>query len=273
MNRVGAVASIDTASRLATSVVSARISRGVKRELVPNTLTVVSIDNIDILQVHAMVSSTDATRSWHGVSTQCVQPLPESTTTSERSKRCRSSPVQSPVVTIKSKRRCRTLTEEQSPHAHLVMPTALPTSVSTCNTTGDNYILDDESSSTKELSLSDFKIDSIEEKTLSALNHNLFKCLLLMYCDSNRRCSILPQLSSMLHCMQPEQLTTETSNVVYLEIQSEKADDKATLLKLLARLHQTFIAELGQQHLIVVGDAKIFNVIHSIKEEYGDHFK
>ena len=115
MNRVGAVASIDTASRLATSVVSTRISRGVKRERIPNTLSVVSIDNIDVLQVHAMVCSTDATLSWHGVSTQCVQPLPQSILLTEASKRRRSSPMQSPVVAIKPKRRCRSLTE-RSPH-------------------------------------------------------------------------------------------------------------------------------------------------------------
>ena len=111
MNRVGAAASVDTASRLATSVVHTRINRGIRQELVPNTLSVVSIDNIDVLQVHAMVCSTDASRSWHGVSTQCVQPLPQSILQNETTKHSRSSPVQSPVVAIKSKRRCRTLTE------------------------------------------------------------------------------------------------------------------------------------------------------------------
>ena len=44
--------------------------------------------------------------------------------------------------------------------------------------------------------------------------------------------------------MQPKDPTTELSNVVYLEIQSERADNKATIVKLLARLHQTFIVEL-----------------------------
>ena len=72
--------------------------------------------------------------------------------------------------------------------------------------------------------------------------------------------------------MQPKDPTTEVSNVVYLEIQSERADDKATLVKLLAWLYQTFIVELGQKWLITVGDAKIFKVIHSIKEDYGEHF-
>ena len=45
-------------------------------ELNKNALSIVSIDNIDILQTHAYVSSTDSSRSWHGTSVQCVQPLP-----------------------------------------------------------------------------------------------------------------------------------------------------------------------------------------------------
>ena len=76
MNRVGEVASIDTTSRLATSVVCARISRGIKEELVANALTVVSIDNVDVLlHVHAMVYSTDTSRSWqHNVHSHCLTP-------------------------------------------------------------------------------------------------------------------------------------------------------------------------------------------------------
>ena len=51
---VGAVASLDTSNCLATFVVQQRI---IVPELQPNTLTIVSVDNIDILQTHAMVSA------------------------------------------------------------------------------------------------------------------------------------------------------------------------------------------------------------------------
>jgi hypothetical protein len=144
-------------------------------------------------------------------------------------------------------------------------------SLNIVNIRTDNPNPDDQSPPTRKISL---KLDSLEESSLAALKENLmlFKCLLLLYYDSNRRCSILPQLSSLLHCMQPKDPTTEVSNVVYLEIQSEGADDKATIVKLLGRLHQTFIVELGQKWLIAVGDAKLFNAIHSVKEDYGDHF-
>ncbi len=45
MNRVGAVASLDTANRLSTLVATERISRGIIPELHLNTLTVASIHN------------------------------------------------------------------------------------------------------------------------------------------------------------------------------------------------------------------------------------
>ncbi len=79
INRIGACASLDTANRLSTMVVHDRIYRGILLlELNFNTLSVITIDNVDILQTHAMVSTLDATQSWHGTSIQCVQHMPES---------------------------------------------------------------------------------------------------------------------------------------------------------------------------------------------------
>ena len=75
LNRLGAAASIDTVNRLATHDVQTRLSEGIKPNLEPNKLAIVSVDNIDILQPYGFVSCQDATRSWHGTSVQCVQPL------------------------------------------------------------------------------------------------------------------------------------------------------------------------------------------------------
>jgi len=76
LNRLGATASVDTVNRLATHVVHTRLSEGITSELQPLKLSIVSVDNIDIMQFHGFVSSQDATRSWLGTSVQCVQPLP-----------------------------------------------------------------------------------------------------------------------------------------------------------------------------------------------------
>jgi len=87
-NRIGAVASLDTHDRIATCAVTDRIAKGIRFELEPQTLTVVSIDNIDILQRHAMVSSTESKRSWHGTSVQSVQPMPKGIVLSEHEFHC-----------------------------------------------------------------------------------------------------------------------------------------------------------------------------------------
>ena len=69
------------------------------------TLSIVSVDNIDILQPHAFVSYTDASRSWHGTSVQCAQPLPvtgvlqqEELTTTIQHSRSRKHPATSPIA-------------------------------------------------------------------------------------------------------------------------------------------------------------------------------
>ena len=49
-NRVGAVASLDTHDRVATCAVKDCIAKGISSELQGQTLTVASINNIDILQ-------------------------------------------------------------------------------------------------------------------------------------------------------------------------------------------------------------------------------
>jgi hypothetical protein len=114
MNRVGAVASIDTFDRLATEVVEIRLQEGIKTSLKLDMITLVSLDNVDILQPYAIVAATDATRSWHGTSVQCMQPLPLSGALSEDEKVSMvpselSSPSSPPIQ--RSKRRCA-LTEQ-----------------------------------------------------------------------------------------------------------------------------------------------------------------
>ena len=71
-NRFGMVSSLDTNNRIATYIVQKRIIGGIKPSMEFGMLTVVSIDNIDILQPNAVVSALDATRSWHGTSVQCT---------------------------------------------------------------------------------------------------------------------------------------------------------------------------------------------------------
>ena len=63
-NKLGIVASLDTSSRLGTHVVEKRIVEGIRPSL---QFGIATIDNVDILQSHAVVSSLDATRNFSPV--------------------------------------------------------------------------------------------------------------------------------------------------------------------------------------------------------------
>ena len=80
-NRFGMVSSLDTNNRIATCIVQKRTTEGIKLSIQFGMPTVVSVDNIDILQSSAAVSALGTTRSWHMVlvtSVQCIQPQPKS---------------------------------------------------------------------------------------------------------------------------------------------------------------------------------------------------
>ena len=221
-NRLGAVASLNTCSRLSSVVVHKRLVEGVGRELFSNTLAIASVDNIDILQPHAMVSCTDATRSWHGTSVQCTQPMPQSCSlnsevlVSRRESQVRKhhapspGPAASPVPVARAKRRRGTLTEQASPHTQLVVPVPQLVSIQPDTEQAD---LQDYPGST--LSIEQFKVTATEQARLETLKQDLFHCVLLKYGETKRACSILPGLSSLLNCVRQQTAEKEVSNVVY----------------------------------------------------------
>ena len=61
--------------------------------------------------------------------------------------------------------------------------------------------------------------------------------------------------------------------MTYIEISSDRADSKPTLLNALSKLYQIFIVQQGQKWLIVVGDAKTYDLSKSIRSEYGNHMQ
>ncbi len=373
-NRIGAAASLDTSQRLSTQVVQTRVVQGIKPDLVEKGFTIVSVDNIDILQRHAFVSSTDASRSWHGTSVQCVQPLPLSSLTGEEilplsssvvEKHPASSPIASPIPVEKAKRRCRTLAERSSPHTTLVMPVTtaerqylepedmtvgdhpstahrqsgtsvqcvqplplsspltgeeiLPLSSSVVEkhpasspiaspipiekakrrrrtlaelssphttlvmpaTTAERQYLEPEDMTVGDYpstahrqsgtTLNSFSSSPEELKSLSQLKEDIFKCVLLK--NAPQAGTFLPGLPSLLNCVRQQTTDCEQSNVVYVEILSDKADSQATLVKVLGRLYKIIIIDLRQKWLLVVGDAKTFDLLQNIRYQYGDHMK
>ena len=282
LNRLGAAASIETVNRLATHVVQTRLSQGIKPDLEPNKLAVVSIDNIDILQPYAFVSCQDATRSWHGTSVQCVQPLPVSghltqedllASPKTHKKRPPTSPAGTPIPTEKHKRRRRTLTELASPHTTMVAHTQ--GEQTSRSDPFDNVELADYcTTSTVTLHLEEFKLNAIEQSTLENLQTDLFQCIVLRgFGSTDRSAHPFPALPSLVNCIRKQSADREVSNVTYVEIISERADSKPTLIGVIGRLQQIFIHDLNQKYVIVVGDAKTYNLLQDICYEYKSQLK
>ena len=75
LNRLGVCASADTLSRFIQYKVST-FSKNKLKSLSPDSLTVVSTDNIDFMHSFAQVFCVNQTSSWHGTTVQAIQPLP-----------------------------------------------------------------------------------------------------------------------------------------------------------------------------------------------------
>lgn len=75
---------------------------------------------------------------------------------------------------------------------------------------------------------------------------------------------ILPGLPSLLSALEPKLSHTEKAKIVHVEVRSEKADSKDTLCKIIAQLYNTFVRTFGQKWLVVVGDAKTYNILQQL---------
>ena len=83
----------------------------------------------------------------------------------------------------------------------------------------------------------------------------------------------LPGLTSYLSAALYSSDTYGQSKVVYVDIMSMPADAKDTVLCVLQKLHTSFILELGFRWLIVVGDAKTYDTLQSLRRQYGSHMQ
>ena len=83
----------------------------------------------------------------------------------------------------------------------------------------------------------------------------------------------LPGLTSYLSAALYTNDKYEHSKVVYVDIVSLPADSKDTVLCVLNNLHESFIKQLGFRWLIVVGDAKTYDILQSLRRQYGSQMQ
>ena len=197
---------------------------------------------------------------------QCMQPLPltgilEAEDTNalhhpRSHKHSATSPTVSPVPMEKTNRRRRTQTELPSPHTSL--------SATRINNVPNAQTFDsaEYSIGACSLQLDDFRLSLNERRSMNIFQEDIFRCNLLKYAP--QQAHHLPGLQSLLNCIRKQTPSSEESRVAYIEISSEKADSKSTPLNVLSKLYQTFVVQQRQKWLLVVGDAKTYDLINTI---------
>ena len=60
---------------------------------------------------------------------------------------------------------------------------------------------------------------------------------------------------------------------MYFDVLNAVADKKETVLLVLDKLRKQIVERHGKQWLVVAGDTKLYDVLKTIKHEYGDEFK
>ncbi len=167
----------------------------------------------------------------------------------------------------KSKRRRRTLTERPSPHSTVSIPEQVPRFSAFDSEDGTAYQLPTSSG----IHVEDFRLNAMEKGSVQVLREDVFRCMLLKYAQRNTNC--LPSLPSLLNCVRKQTTSCEVSNVVYVQISSERADSKPTLINILGQMQKIFIVGHRQKWLLAVGDAKTYDLLQEIRSEYGEVLK
>ena len=191
LNRFGAVASVETHRRFVQFQIQKQQKEGLLYDLDLAKFTVVTVDNIDFLQRHAMVYCGDQSRSWHGTSLQVVQPLSSrSVETSPQPTQLPSSPSRPQIQPIqptepvhkKITRRARSTTEYQKLHDDIPAPVStqaldLLQTINPLNAISTNQYapLKDK------CSLLDFQLTAVETAELNSLKLSAFFYSLLRY--------------------------------------------------------------------------------------------
>lgn len=104
-----------------------------------------------------------------------------------------------------------------------------------------------------------------EDEHLDHLHTLIFKYMVIKEAKTDEL--ELPGLSSFISVAYND--CVEQSNVVYVDIVSLPADSKDTVLRVLNKLHRIFIVEEGIRWLVVVGDAKTYDILQNLRREYG----
>ena len=288
LNKLGAVASMETLDRHIMRVSVQRKMEGLLKELDSSTFTVATTDNIDFLQSHASVYSGSQHRSWHGISVQVIQPqqrlknivvqpgiqlvcspthisgvaeLPDR-------RRLRTSPINSPSQQTRSpayKRIKRARTFKEAVSIGEVNRSALQ------NIEPLHVPSTRESTLMSNLQYVDFLSSSEELAAMNCLNIQTFNYMIHKLALKPE--NVLFNFKDHMCAVNSGSISAEPSTVVYLSVLDIHADTVEAMSEVAAMLYKEYIVTTGAAHLVVAGDAKTYLRLKELKQEYGDELK
>ena len=121
------------------------------------------------------------------------------------------------------------------------------------------------------LSVSDFKRSAREISSVHQLSHDMYTYLWLKH---NLKSGIPSEsfIGLQDYCALTRPTEDEKSCIIYFDVLDAIADKKETVFLVLDKLRKQIVEAHQKEWLVVAGDAKLYDVLKTIKYEYGDEF-
>lgn len=118
----------------------------------------------------------------------------------------------------------------------------------------------------------DFQITVNERNALESLREKL-NVYLLLTCENTKISPQEPLLNMQEYLRSIKPCKEEESNVAYLSVLDAKADSKDTIMQVIHDIHKRYIEGQNKQWVIIEGEAKVYELLQSLKNKYGDELK
>lgn len=218
-----------------------------------------SVDNVDKSSAHASVKAAGGARGIHATSYQIVEPRPRGLISSTEKTDLPS-----------------TSSGIQPSHTQIVLPTSVSVNMINELTTRPQVI--SWNRSRKNLpygSLKDFETqpqehEAIQHATTTLLGYAIAKNGASATSDIESRL-LFPELN--LICPMPRSPAVEKSNVFYIGVLNEHADNINTIKEVVETLHEEIVVQRNLESLAVVGDGKMFFHLAKLKQEYSSELE
>ena len=303
LNRLGVCVSMDTLHRFIYQKTNTPDPETETLDDPSESFTIVSADNIDFVHPFARVHKGDTNSCWSGTTVQVVQPMPRlapcietenvglmpactcsvgETTSYEavdqpregQNMQATPDPSQALQVLI-NRKRVQRLASSPPPIKKLRLRSGTEKVAHNEKCEEKTQIF---SKTTQKgaatypnLNLKDFTVNDVENEALSELNNEIFTYMLHKLSLQEEENKTLVSLQDFLSLVHPNR--TQKSEVQYLRVMDAVADTKDTMMSMINDLHKRYIDGTNCCYLVIEGDAKLYEILQSLKQEYEQDLK